>query len=117
MFNVKTIENVMVSELNISREEAKIYMILLQRGKMRNDKIAFYTALDMIATEKAITGLIDKGTCIEMDGEIEALNPRFAITNMYRMMCHTANQEVKRNKTVDQIATILEKPYEDVRTK
>ena len=41
MFNVKTIENVMVSELNISREEAKIYMILLQRGKMRNAKIAF----------------------------------------------------------------------------
>ena len=117
MFNDKNIENVMVSELKISREEAKIYMILLQRGKMPKAKIASYTTLDMIATEKAITGLIDKGACIEIDDEIEALNPRFAITNMYKMMCHTENLQLKRNNTVDQLATILEKPYQDVRTK
>jgi predicted transcriptional regulator len=117
MVSLHEAEDIMVSELKIVREEAKIYMLLLSKGKMSKDRIVDETSFDIHVVEKALTSLIDKGSCIEMNGEYEALNPRFAITNMYRMMCYANNQEVKRNKTVDQLATILEKPYEDARTK
>ena len=117
MTNLHEAEDTMVSELKISREEAKIYMLLLDKCKMSKVKISHETGLDMHLVQKAITGLVEKGTCIEINGEYEALNPRFAITNMYRMMCYANNLEVKRNKIVDQLATILEKPYEDARTK
>lgn len=117
MLNLSDIEDTMISELKISREEAKIYLLLLNKGKMHIGKIGYKTSLDALLLEKAITGLIDKGACIEIGGEYEALNPRFAITNMYKMMCYTNNKELKRNKIVDLMATILEKSYEDARTK
>jgi len=117
MVTIHDAEEIMVSELKVSREEAKIYMLLLNKGKMSKSKIAQEINLDLHSVEKAIAGLVEKGTCIESSDEYEALNPRFAITNMYRMMCYANNQEVKRNKIVDQLATVLEKPYEDARTK
>lgn len=117
MVSIQEAESLMVSELKISKEEAKVYLLLLNKGKLSKDKIANETGLAMQSVEGTIKGLIDKGTCIEMSDEYEALNPRFAITNMYRMMCYANNMEVKRNKIVDQLATILEKPYEDARAK
>ena len=117
MVSLHEVEDIMVSELNVSKEEVKIYILLLNKGKMSKTEIVYEIGLDIQVLEKAITGLIEKGTCIEIYGKYEALNPRFAITNMYKMMCYTNNLEVKRNKTVDQLATLLEKPYEDARTK
>lgn len=117
MVFVHEAEDVMVSELKISREEAKVYMLLLNKGKMPKARIADELKMEEKSLEKSITGLVEKGACIELGSEYEALNPRFAITNMYRMMCYANNIEVKRNVIVDQLATILEKPYEDARTK
>jgi predicted DNA-binding transcriptional regulator len=107
----------MVSELKVPRDEARVYMLLLGKGKMPKGEIVDELKLAQKDVETAIAGLIEKGACIEIGAEFEALNPRFAITNMYRMMCYANSQEVKRNKIVDQLATILEKPYEDARTK
>ena len=49
--------------------------------------------------------------------EFEAMHPRFTAVNMYRRMCEREGIEFKRNKIVDSIGVILEKPYDDVRTK
>ena len=49
--------------------------------------------------------------------EFEAMHPRFTAVNMYRRLCEREKIEFKRNKTVDSIGVILEKPYEDARTK
>lgn len=117
MKSIRDAEETMVSELKVPRDEAKIYLLLLAKGKMSKNNIASNIDIDETAVEKGVLGLIDKGTCIELNGEYEALNPRFAITNMYRMMCLANNIEVKRNKVVDQLATMLEKSYEDARTK
>jgi len=117
MVSIHNAEDTIVAELKVPRDEAKVYMLLLSNGKMPKGKIASELPLEQKNVEKAIAGLVEKGACIEIGSEYEALNPRFAITNMYRMMCYTNNQEVKRNKIVDQLATILEKPYEDARTK
>jgi len=110
-------EDPMVSELKVSRDEAKVYLLLLNKGKMSKTRVAEELKLEQSNLEKSLTGLIEKGACIELGAEYEALNPRFAITNMYRMMCYASNIEVKRNIVVDQLATMLEKPYEDARTK
>ena len=49
--------------------------------------------------------------------EFEAMHPRFTAVNMYRKFCERENIEFKRNKLVDNIGVILEKPYDDARTK
>jgi len=115
--SIHNAEDTIVSELKVPRDEARVYMLLLGKGKMQKDKIVSELKLEQKNVEKAIAGLLEKGACIQIGSEYEALNPRFAITNMYRMVCYANNQEVKRNKIVDQLATILEKPYEDARTK
>ncbi|MFQ5940199.1 MAG: helix-turn-helix domain-containing protein [Nitrososphaerales archaeon] len=117
MMNLSDAEDTMVRELKVSREEAKIYMLLLTRGEMSKTEIAQQTGLYVDSIEEVVSGLIHKGTCIELNDKYEALNPRFAIINMYKMMCYSSKLEVKRNKTVDQLATLLEKPFEDARTK
>jgi len=45
------------------------------------------------------------------------MHPRFTAVNMYRRMCERENIEFKRNKIADSIGVILEKFYEDARTK
>lgn len=110
-------EDAMVSELRVSREEARVYMLLLARGRMSSDRVASELKLDVDGVHNAIRKLVDDGACIEFGSEYEALNPRFAITNIYRMMCYASKTEVKRNIAVDQLATILEKTYEDARAK
>jgi len=37
--------------------------------------------------------------------------------NMYRKMCEREKVEFKRNVTVDNIGIVLERPYDDARTK
>jgi sugar-specific transcriptional regulator TrmB len=117
MVSLRDAEEIMIAELQITEDEARIYLLLLSKGKMAREKIVEETNLEVSLVDNALKGLGDKGTVIEMNGEFEALNPRFAVTNMYRMMCYASNQEVKRNPMVDQLATMLEKAYEDARTK
>ncbi|MGH9922878.1 MAG: helix-turn-helix domain-containing protein [Nitrososphaerales archaeon] len=117
MVSLHDAEDSMVTELKVSRDEAKVYLLLLNKGKTSKTRIAEELRLEQRNLEKSLAGLIEKGACIELGAEYEALNPRFAITNMYRMMCYANNIEVKRNIVVDQLAIVLEKPYEDARTK
>ena len=62
--------------------------------------------------------LMDLGAFIDMpDEEFEAMHPRFTAVNMYRKMCTREKIEFKKNLIVDNIGVILEKPYDDARTK
>ncbi len=117
MASIHNAVDILVSELKVPRDEARVYMLLLRKGKMRGDEIARELRFEPDYVEKAVADLIEKGACIEIGSECEALNPRFAITNIFRMMCYTNHLEFKRNKVVDQLAALLEKPYEDARTK
>ena len=68
--------------------------------------------------KKASKDLMSLGAFIDIsDTEFEAMHPRFTAVNMYRKMCERQNIEFKRNKIVDNIGVILEKPYDDARTK
>lgn len=67
---------------------------------------------------QAANDLMKIGAFIDItETEFEAMHPRFTAVNMYRRMCERENIEFKQNKTVDSIGVLLEKPFDDARTK
>ena len=117
--NPSNMEQVIISELKISEDEAKIYIAIVKKGKMDASKIS--GALGWSDEQRALSAaksLVNRGMVIEITKtEFESLHPRFAITNRYRRRCEEEHIPFKRNVKVDNIGIVLEKPYEDARTK
>lgn len=112
------IENDLVSEIKLDLIQAKVYLLVTCYGKMSSTKIAEKLKITLDDAQKAAKELITLGAFIDFsETEFEAMHPRFTAVNMYRKMCERENIEFKRNKIVDSIGVILEKPYEDARTK
>jgi len=112
------IENLLVSEIRLSSIQARIFLLVVTHGKMNAENIA--KQLEISADEALINSkkLMELGAFIDMpDNEFEAMHPRFTAVNMYRKMCEREQIEFKKNLKVDNIGVILEKPYDDVRTK
>jgi sugar-specific transcriptional regulator TrmB len=117
--NPSNMEQVIISELKISEEEAKVYIAIVKKGKMDASKIS--GAVGWSDEQRALSAaksLVNRGMVIEITKtEFESLHPRFAITNRYRRRCEEEHIPFKRNVKIDNIGIILEKPYEDARTK
>jgi len=113
-----TIENDLVSEIHLDRIQAKIYLLVTCYGKMSAEIIAKKLKISIDEAQKASKDLMALGSFIDISStEFEAMHPRFTAVNMYRKMCERENIEFKQNKIVDSIGVILEKPYDDARTK
>jgi sugar-specific transcriptional regulator TrmB len=117
--NSSNMEQAIISELKISEEEAKVYIAIVKKGKMDASKIS--GALGWSDEQRALSAaksLVNRGMVIEITKtEFESLHPRFAITNRYRRRCEEEHIPFKRNVKIDNIGIVLEKPYEDARTK
>jgi sugar-specific transcriptional regulator TrmB len=117
--NPSNMEQVIISELKISEDEAKVYIAIVKKGKMDASKIS--GALGWSDEQRALStakSLVNRGMVIEITKtEFESLHPRFAITNRYRRRCEEEHIPFKRNVKIDNIGIVLEKPYEDARTK
>lgn len=112
------IEDDLVSEIKLELIQAKIYLLVTCYGKMSSELIAKKLNISNNDAKKASKDLMSLGAFIDIsDTEFEAMHPRFTAVNMYRKMCERQNIEFKRNKIVDNIGVILEKPYDDARTK
>ena len=112
------IEKVLVSEIKLKPIEAEIFLLVTCNGKMNSQTIAEHLDMDIEQATAISKNLISLGAFIDLDNsEFEAMHPRFTAVNMYRRMCESNNIEFKRNKIVDSIGVILEKPYDDARTK
>ena len=112
------IENDLVSEIKLEPIQAKVYLLVTCYGKMSSSKIAEKLKISLDDAQKASKELITFGAFIDFsETEFEAMHPRFTAVNMYRKMCERENIEFKRNKIVDNMGVILEKPYDDARTK
>ena len=112
------IEKVLVSEIKLKPIEAKIFLLVTCNGKMTSEAIAKHLGIDVDHSIKVSKNLINLGAFIDLpNSEFEAMHPRFTVVNMYRRMCENNNIEFKRNKIVDSIGVVLEKPYDDARTK
>jgi hypothetical protein len=112
------IENDLVSEIKLDLIQTKVYLLVTCYGKMSSTKIAEKLKITLDDAQKAAKELITLGAFIDFsETEFEAMHPRFTAVNMYRKMCERENIEFKQNKIVDNMGVILEKPYDDARTK
>jgi len=112
------IENDLVSEIRLDPIQAKVYLLVTCNGKMSSTKIAEKLKISLDDAQKVSKELMTLGAFIDFsETEFEAMHPRFTAVNMYRKMCERENIEFKQNKIVDNIGVILEKPYDDARTK
>ena len=117
--NLSNVEQAIISELKISADEAKAFIAIVKTGKMDLAKIS--GALGWGDERRALAAaksLVGRGMVIEITKtEFESLHPRFAITNRYRRRCEEDGIPFKKNLKVDNIGILLERPYEDARTK
>jgi len=116
--NLEQIENTLVSEIKLSKIQAKIFLQIVIDGKMTSKEIAEKLEITETVASENSNQLIQLGGLIDYtETEFEALHPRFASVNMYRRMCERENLEFKKNNLVDNIGITLENSYDDVRTK
>ncbi len=118
MMDSSRIENDLISEIKLDSVQAKVYLLVTCYGKMSSTQIAEKLKITLNNAQKAAKELMAYGAFIDFsETEFEAMHPRFTAVNMYRKFCERENIEFKRNKIVDNIGSILEKFYDDARTK
>ena len=118
MMDSSKLENDLVSELKLTPLQAKVFLLVTCYGKMSSEIISQKLKISLDDAQNSSKDLMTLGAFIDIsETEFEAMHPRFTAVNMYRRMCDRENIEFKRNKIVDSIGVILEKPYEDARTK
>ena len=116
--NIDTVEENIVSELRLTPIQTKVYVLVVKKGKMSAQDIAQNLGISEDEAHQAATSLIQNGGFIDITKtEFESMHPRFAVVNMYRRMCERENIPFKKNLLVDNISIVLEKPYDDARTK
>lgn len=116
--NLDTVEEKIISEIRLSPTQAKIFVLVVKNGKMTAEDIAKNLGISNAEALGNAKKLIDLGGFIDITkSEFESMHPRFAVVNMYRRMCARENIQFKKNLLVDNIAIVLEKPYDDARTK
>jgi sugar-specific transcriptional regulator TrmB len=103
--NPSNMEQVIISELKISEDEAKVYIAIVKKGKMDASKIS--GALGWSDEQRALSAaksLVNRGMVIEITKtEFESLHPRFAITNRYRRRCEEEHIPFKRNVRMQEL--------------
>ena len=118
MSDYSQIEKNLISEIKLTYIQAKIFLLIVTNGKMPIKQIAERLQISSSEALDNSKKLMDLGAFIDMpNDEFEAMHPRFTAVNMYRKMCERERIEFKKNLTVDNIGVILEKPYDDARTK
>lgn len=114
----QNVENDLISEIKLNPIQAKVFLLVTCNGRMDSKQISEKLDISKELAQKTATELIDLGAFIDFtDTEFEAMHPRFTAVNMYRKYCEREGIEFKRNKIVDNIGVVLEKPYDDARTK
>ena len=118
MLDYSQIEKNLISEIKLTYIQAKIFLLIVTNGKMPIKQIAERLQISSSEALDNSKTLMDLGAFIDMpNDEFEAMHPRFTAVNMYRKMCERERVEFKKNLTVDNIGVVLEKPYDDARTK
>ncbi|MEW5840612.1 helix-turn-helix domain-containing protein [Nitrososphaera sp.] len=116
--SLANVEQAIVEELKISADEAQAYVAIVKNGKMDAAALAAKLSWDEQHARSAAISLVNRGMVIEITStEYESLHPRFAVTNRYRRRCGEDGIPFKKNLRVDNIGIVLERPYEDARTR
>ena len=116
--NMKNIEEVLESELRISGHEAKLFVLIVYKGKVNTEMISKMLHWSIDDADRVAKSLVNRGMVIDITkSEYESLHPRFAVTNRYRRRCEEDHIIFKKNTKVDNIGMLLEGPYNHARIK
>jgi predicted transcriptional regulator len=116
--NVNNIEEALESELGISEQEAKLFVLIVYKGKLNTEMISKMLHWSLDDADKIAKSLVNRGMIIDITkSEYESLHPRFAVTNRYRRRCEEDHIVFKKNTKVDNIGMLLEGPYNKARIK
>jgi predicted transcriptional regulator len=116
--NIDDVEEKLASELKLSPLQAKVFVFVIKNGKQSAENLAQSLDISNSKAYEVAENLVDLGGFIDITKtEFESTHPRFAVVNMYRRMCMRENIPFKKNLLVDNISIVLEKPYDDARTK
>ena len=118
MLDYSQIEKNLISEIKLTDIQAKIFLLVVTKGKMSAKQISEKLQISHDEALNDSKNLMGLGAFIDMpNNEFESMHPRFTAVNMYRKMCEREKIEFKKNITVDNIGVVLEKQYDDARTK
>lgn len=110
--------NIFITDLQLSNLETKIFLLIINQGMLKIDQISIELNLDKSQCTEIIDSLINKNMIIEYSKNLfESFHPRFAIINRYKRLCLEKNMPWKKNSLIDNLAIILEQPFEAARTK
>ena len=110
--------NIFITDLQLSNLEIKIFLLIISQGMLKIDQISIELNLDKSQCREIIDSLINKNMIIEYSKNLfESFHPRFAIINRYKRLCLEKNMPWKKNSLIDNLAIILEQPFEAARTK
>ena len=116
--DITNIEKILGSELKLSANESRTFLLIVNNGKMTPRRIHDALQITLPEARRAADSLVNKGMLIEVSStEYESLHPRFAASNRYKILCEEENIEFKKNIKIDNIGLILEGHYENARTK
>jgi sugar-specific transcriptional regulator TrmB len=116
--DITNIEKILGSELKLSANESRTFLLIVKNGKMTPRRIHDSLQITLPEARRAADSLVNKGMLIEVSPtEYESLHPRFAASNRYKILCEEENIEFKKNIKIDNIGLILEGHFENARTK
>ena len=116
--DITNIEKILGSELKLSANESRTFLLIVKNGKMTPSRIHDSLQITLPEARRAADSLVNKGMLIEVSPtEYESLHPRFAASNRYKSLCEEENIEFKKNIKIDNIGLILEGHFENARTK
>ena len=110
--------NVFKNELQFSDLEIKIFLLIISKGRMELQNISLELNLDRSNCQEIIESLINKNMVIEYSSNVfETFHPRFSIINRYKRLCLEKDIPWKKNSLIDNLAIMLEQPFDAARTK
>ena len=103
------IKNQLINELELSEEEATIFLSLIKFEKTSSTNFKRLVGDKSEQWKKICKGLEQKGMIIEISKDVfQNLHPRFAVVNRYRRLCEEKNVIFKKNIKIDNIGILLE---------
>jgi sugar-specific transcriptional regulator TrmB len=113
MNQINQLKKNIVNDLELSEEEAEIFLALIKEEKTSSTNFIRHFGCNVEKMIENCKKLEQKGMIIELnENEFQALHPRFAIVNRYRRLCAEKNLQFKKNIKIDNIGIMLEN-YQD----
>ena len=112
------IARVLIREIGLSEQQAKLYVLVATNGAMDAASVANKLGISETDAQTAAEFLVKLGGFIDYgEKRYESMHPRFSAVNMYRKSCQARGETPGRNDAIDNVGASLERDYDHARTK